>query len=200
MSPNEWWCSTNWPNNRLMENDIGFTGIYNEPSCNPNNLSHAVLLVGYGTEQGQDYWIIKNRSETHYTYRYLSTSLRWFLAFSLNKLSSFQLGYQLGWRRLHANRPRWQKRLWHRQLRLVPDSMSVIRWVSWVLMLNSYTGLHQHQSTSSLKCTPYFLNLLPNLSDTADNVLWLTLVFYSEHIASLRDVAHTLQPMCSRWN
>ncbi|XP_036969326.1 procathepsin L isoform X2 [Acanthopagrus latus] len=36
------------------------SGIYDEPNCNPNNLSHAVLLVGYGTEGGQDYWIIKN--------------------------------------------------------------------------------------------------------------------------------------------
>lgn len=36
------------------------SGIYEEPNCNPNNLSHAVLLVGYGSEQGQDYWIIKN--------------------------------------------------------------------------------------------------------------------------------------------
>ncbi|XP_076009744.1 digestive cysteine proteinase 2 [Genypterus blacodes] len=36
------------------------SGIYNEPSCNPNNLSHAVLLVGYGSEGGQDYWLIKN--------------------------------------------------------------------------------------------------------------------------------------------
>lgn len=36
------------------------SGIYEEPSCNPNNLSHAVLLVGYGSEGGQDYWIIKN--------------------------------------------------------------------------------------------------------------------------------------------
>uniref|UniRef100_A0A8C8HFR9 Peptidase C1A papain C-terminal domain-containing protein n=1 Tax=Oncorhynchus tshawytscha TaxID=74940 RepID=A0A8C8HFR9_ONCTS len=35
------------------------SGIYEEPSCNPNNLSHAVLLVGYGSEEGQDYWIIK---------------------------------------------------------------------------------------------------------------------------------------------
>lgn len=38
------------------------TGIYEEPRCNANNLSHAVLLVGYGSEDGQDYWIIKNRS------------------------------------------------------------------------------------------------------------------------------------------
>ncbi|XP_028300170.1 cathepsin L1 isoform X2 [Gouania willdenowi] len=36
------------------------SGIYDEPNCNPNNLSHAVLLVGYGSEGGQDYWIIKN--------------------------------------------------------------------------------------------------------------------------------------------
>ncbi|KAF5898538.1 cathepsin L1-like [Clarias magur] len=38
------------------------SGIYEEPSCNPNNLSHAVLLVGYGSEGGRDYWIIKNRT------------------------------------------------------------------------------------------------------------------------------------------
>ncbi|XP_030288335.1 cathepsin L1 [Sparus aurata] len=36
------------------------SGIYDEPNCNPNNLSHAVLLVGYGSEGGEDYWIIKN--------------------------------------------------------------------------------------------------------------------------------------------
>ncbi|XP_056269929.1 procathepsin L [Pseudoliparis swirei] len=36
------------------------SGIYDEPLCNPNSLSHAVLLVGYGSDGGQDYWIIKN--------------------------------------------------------------------------------------------------------------------------------------------
>ncbi|XP_030228991.1 cathepsin L1 [Gadus morhua] len=36
------------------------SGIYEEPACNSNNLSHAVLLVGFGSDGGQDYWIIKN--------------------------------------------------------------------------------------------------------------------------------------------
>lgn len=36
-----------------------------------------------------------------------------------------QLGHQLGWRWLHANDSRWQKHVWHRQLCLVPYSMTV---------------------------------------------------------------------------
>ncbi|XP_038124418.1 procathepsin L isoform X1 [Cyprinodon tularosa] len=36
------------------------SGIYDEPNCNPDHLSHAVLVVGYGSEDGQDYWLIKN--------------------------------------------------------------------------------------------------------------------------------------------
>uniref|UniRef100_A0A3B4UE32 Cathepsin S, ortholog 1 n=1 Tax=Seriola dumerili TaxID=41447 RepID=A0A3B4UE32_SERDU len=36
-------------------------GLYNAPGCNPRFINHAVLVVGYGTDRGQDYWLVKNR-------------------------------------------------------------------------------------------------------------------------------------------
>ena len=36
-------------------------GIYDgDCSSNPNDIDHAVLIVGYGSEDGEDYWIVKN--------------------------------------------------------------------------------------------------------------------------------------------
>ncbi|XP_075246877.1 cathepsin L-like isoform X2 [Convolutriloba macropyga] len=35
-------------------------GVYDEPMCNSIEVDHAVLLVGYGTEDGLEYWLVKN--------------------------------------------------------------------------------------------------------------------------------------------
>ena len=35
-------------------------GVYSDPACRADNPTRAVLIVGYGTINGQDYWIVKN--------------------------------------------------------------------------------------------------------------------------------------------
>lgn len=35
-------------------------GVYQESQCSSTHVNHAVLIVGYGTENGNDYWLVKN--------------------------------------------------------------------------------------------------------------------------------------------
>lgn len=49
----------------LDASDWGFghysTGIFTADKCKKNVQNHAVLVIGYGTENNQDFWIVKNR-------------------------------------------------------------------------------------------------------------------------------------------
>ncbi|XP_064467522.1 procathepsin L-like [Ornithodoros turicata] len=45
----------------VLDTFFSYTGgIYQNRNCSSENVNHAVLAVGYGTEDGNDYWLLKN--------------------------------------------------------------------------------------------------------------------------------------------
>ncbi|XP_072396219.1 cathepsin K-like isoform X2 [Diabrotica undecimpunctata] len=36
------------------------SGVFDDDNCNPDQLNHSALVVGYGISNGQYYWIVKN--------------------------------------------------------------------------------------------------------------------------------------------
>lgn len=47
-------------NAKLPSFHLYWGGLYNVPNCNSKLVNHAVLVVGYGTSGGQDFWLVKN--------------------------------------------------------------------------------------------------------------------------------------------
>ncbi|XP_044305202.1 cathepsin S [Varanus komodoensis] len=35
-------------------------GVYNDPKCTADHINHGVVVIGYGTENSMDYWLVKN--------------------------------------------------------------------------------------------------------------------------------------------
>ena len=42
------------------------SGVYTDPACKTAQVNHAVTIVGYGTEKGRKYWLVRNSWGTHW--------------------------------------------------------------------------------------------------------------------------------------
>ena len=76
---------------RIIHNHIGFTtivlplyhrynmqfysrGVFSTARCSSHSVNHALLITGYGSYNGRDYWLAKNRYIAMTLYKTVSTA------------------------------------------------------------------------------------------------------------------------------
>ncbi|CAI8032362.1 Cathepsin L [Geodia barretti] len=42
------------------------SGVYDASRCSSSNIQHAMVVTGYGTFSGKDYWLVKNSWGSHW--------------------------------------------------------------------------------------------------------------------------------------
>ena len=60
----QWGVATGGPWSVAIHAGVEFqsysNGVFDDPDCDGNDLNHGVTIVGYGNQDGKDYWLVKN--------------------------------------------------------------------------------------------------------------------------------------------
>ena len=87
-------------------------GVYCNQECSKTDLNHSLLVVGYGTDGNQDYWILKNRCICIYLYQpfvqYCKIGFHTMISYAYDDYFCFhfQLGHIMGakWLYVHGSK------------------------------------------------------------------------------------------------